>query len=54
MKLALEWAFRHPEIKAVEAETDPDNEVSQRVLMKCGFKPNGEIGEEGPRYIVYS
>ena len=21
--------------------------------MKCGFRPNGEIGEEGPRYIVY-
>ena len=53
VKLALEWAFQHPEIKAVEAEADPGNAVSQRVLMKCGFRPNGEIGEEGPRYIVY-
>ena len=53
VKLALEWAFQHPEIKAVEAETDPGNAASQRVLMKCGFRPNGEIGEEGPRYIVY-
>ena len=53
VKLALKWAFLHPEIKAVEAEADPDNAASQRVLMKCGFRPNGKIGEEGPRYIVY-
>ena len=53
MKLALKWAFQHPMVKAVEAETDPDNAASQRVLMKCGFRPNGETGEEGPRYIVY-
>ena len=51
VKLALKWAFRHSMVKAVEA--DPDNAASQRVLMKCGFRPNGEIGEEGPRYIVY-
>ena len=53
VKLALKWAFQHPEIKAVEAEADPDNAASKRVLMKCGFWPNGEIGEEGPRYMVY-
>ena len=53
VKLALKWAFRHSEIKAVDAEADPDNSASQRVLLKCGFRPNGEIGEEGPRYRVY-
>lgn len=53
VKQALKWAFQDPMVKAVEAETDPDNAVSQRVLMKCGFQPNGEYGEEGPRYIVY-
>ena len=53
VKLALKWAFRHSEIKAVDAEADPDNSASQRVLIKCGFRPNGEIGEEGPRYRVY-
>ena len=53
VKLALKWAFRHSMVKAVEAEAGPDNAASQRVLMKCGFRPNGEIGEEGPRYIVY-
>ncbi len=34
-------------------KTDPDNAASQRVLMKCGFEVSGEIGEEGPRFIVY-
>ena len=53
MSLAIKWAFEHPEIVAVEAETDPDNAASQRVLMKCGFEVSGEIGEEGPRFIVY-
>ena len=53
VSLAIKWAFEHPEIVAVEAETDPDNAASQRVLMKCGFEVSGEIGEEGPRFIVY-
>ena len=51
VKLAIKWAFQHSEVVAVEAEADPDNAASQRVLMKCGFRQNGEIGEEGPRYI---
>ena len=51
--LALQWAFRHPAVKAVEAETDPENAASQRVLSKCGFHPLGISGEEGPRFIVY-
>ena len=53
VKLALAWAFGHAGVAAVEAETDPDNIASQRVLAKCGFKPTGTIGEEGPRFIVY-
>ena len=52
VKLALLWAFRHPDVNAIEAETDPYNAASAKVLMKCGFRPNGEAGEEGPRYIV--
>ena len=52
-KLALRWAFEHTYVKAVEAETDPDNAVSQKVLEKCGFKPTGNVGEEGPRYIAH-
>ena len=53
VKLVLKWAFDHPEVVAVEAESDPDNAASQRVLKKCGFRETGEIGEEGPKFIVY-
>ncbi|MBR6872539.1 MAG: GNAT family N-acetyltransferase [Ruminococcus sp.] len=53
VKAILEWAFSHPEVTAVEAETDPKNTASKRVLEKCGFKPNGKIGEEGPRYSIF-
>jgi Acetyltransferases, including N-acetylases of ribosomal proteins len=41
------------DVNAVEAETDPGNIASQRVLEKCGFHPMGIMGEEGPRYIAY-
>ena len=51
--LAIKWAFNHPEVKAVEAETDINNAASQKVLEKCGFKATGTMGEEGPRYILY-
>ena len=54
VKLALKWAFDHPEVAAVEAESDPDNAASQRVLKKNGFHANGEFGEEGPRFICES
>ena len=50
VKSVLEWAFSHPEVVAIEAETDPDNAASKRVLEKCGFALNGVIGEEGPRW----
>lgn len=48
----LAWAFKHPEVTAIEAETVPDNSASIRVLTKCGFIPTGTIGEEGPRYAI--
>ncbi len=53
VRLALQWAFQHPQVCAVEAETDPDNAASQRVLSKCGFQPAGITGDEGPRFIVF-
>ena len=52
VKAILEWAFSHPAVIAVEAETDSENTASIRVLEKCGFAPNGIIGEEGPRWAV--
>ena len=45
--------LRKAEVFAVEAEADPENVASQKVLEKCGFQATGEIGEEGPRFIVY-
>ena len=50
VKAILEWAFSHLEVNVVEAETDPDNIASKRVLEKCGFALNGVIGKEGPRW----
>ena len=49
---AVAWALAQPGVSCVEAETDPDNKASQRVLEKCGFIPTGTIGEEGPRFVV--
>lgn len=46
------WALAQPNVTAVEAETDPGNTASQRVLQKLGFVPTGETGEEGPRFIL--
>ena len=48
---AASWALRQPEVRRVEAETEPDNKASQRVLEKCGFIPAGTTGEEGPRFV---
>ena len=46
----IQWAFNSG-VVFVEAETDPDNKASQRILEKCGFVPDGE-GKEGPRYVL--
>ena len=52
VRAACRWAFLHPDVTSLEAETDAGNAASQRVLQKCGFLPNGIIGEEGPRFII--
>ena len=52
VRAAVGWAVRRSEVTAVEAETDADNAASQRVLEKCGFAPNGRVGEEGPRFTL--
>lgn len=48
---AVRWADRQPGVSYIEAETDPENAASQRVLAKCGFTANGVMGEEGPRFV---
>ena len=52
VQAAVNWAFGHAFVDAVEAETEPGNIASQKVLAKCGFRPTGETGEEGPRFIL--
>ncbi len=46
------WALRQKGVCAVEAETEPGNTPSQRVLQRAGFVPTGTSGEEGPRFIL--
>ena len=48
---AVNWALKQPAITRVEAETEPNNKASQRVLEKCGFIPLGQNGQEGPRLV---
>ena len=45
-----EWASGQPGVLCIEAETDPQNIASQKVLQKAGFMPNGVMGKEGPRF----
>lgn len=52
VRAAVRWAFGSPELTTMEAETEPDNAASQRVLAKCGFVPTGTVGAEGPRFRV--
>ena len=50
VRAAVAWALAQPGVTAVEAETEPGNAASQRVLAKCGFLPTGKTGAEGPRF----
>ena len=51
VRAAVEWALQQPGVTRVEAETEPENAASQRVLAKCGFLPTGTLGKEGPRFV---
>ena len=46
----MAWAYAQKDVYWIQAEAEPNNAASQRVLEKLGFQPTGEIGEEGPRY----
>ncbi len=51
VEAAVHWALEQPNVKRVEAETEPENLPSRRVLVKCGFLPSGTFGQEGPRFF---
>ena len=52
VKVVCAWALTQPGVTRVEAETEPDNTASQRVLARAGFDPTGAVGEEGPRFVL--
>lgn len=52
VKAMCQWAFSQKDVYIVEAETEPDNKASQRVLEKAGFVPLDEVGQEGPRFAL--
>lgn len=52
VKAVCGWALKQEGVQKVEAETDPDNKASQKILTNCGFVPTGVIGEEGPRFVL--
>ncbi|MBW4573258.1 MAG: GNAT family N-acetyltransferase [Tolypothrix carrinoi HA7290-LM1] len=50
----VSWAFAHPEVQQVIAETLPELKASQRVLEKSHFTYVGQGSEEGTiRYQLY-
>lgn len=51
VEAAVSWALSQPGVTRIEAETEPGNRPSQRVLEKCGFISTGTVGEEGPRFV---
>lgn len=47
IKALVSWAFTHPEVQEVIAETLPELKASQRVLEKSHFTYVGQGSEEG-------
>lgn len=52
VKGLCQWAFSTDQVTFIEAETEPDNAASQKVLQKNGFIATGKNGEEGPRFLL--
>ena len=46
-----DWALNQKGVSRITAETEASNAASQRVLIKAGFLPTGETGEEGPLFV---
>lgn len=52
LRAACAWALTQSAVTRVEAETEPGNAASQKVLAACGFLPTGTFGKEGPRFAL--
>ena len=51
VRAVVEWASAQKNVKQIEAEAEEDNYASIRVLEKCNFVPNGQMGQEGIRFV---
>lgn len=51
VKGMVRWALGQPGVRCVTAQTEPDNEISQKVLLNCGLVRDG-FGDEGPMYKI--
>ncbi len=51
VQAVVKWASMQEDVKQIEAEAEETNIASIRVLQKCNFVPNGDIGEEGIRFV---
>ena len=47
----IKWAFEHDDVKVFQAQTDPDNEISKKVLRKNGLIEVG-VGNEGALFEI--
>ena len=47
MGAILDWAFGHPQVTRIVADTMPTNEPSVRMLVRHGFRPFGPGTEDG-------
>lgn len=47
VRALVAWAFAHPEVRRVTAQTLPELRPSIRVLEKCGFRAIGKGWDEG-------
>ena len=51
VQAVVKWASKQENVKQIEAEAEENNTASIRVLEKCGFIPDGNIGKEGIRFV---
>jgi RimJ/RimL family protein N-acetyltransferase len=47
VRALVAWAFTHPDVRVIVAETLPDNEPSIRVLVRAGFRRAPGASEPG-------
>jgi RimJ/RimL family protein N-acetyltransferase len=53
VRALADWAFSHPEVRKIIAETLPDNEPSIRVLQRAGFHRARKASEPGHiRFVI--